>query len=32
MPTFTVALAFHERSRSDPAHAWLRERIIEAAS
>lgn len=30
LPGFTVALAFHERSRHDPAHAWLRERIVAA--
>lgn len=28
---FAVSLLFHERSRSDPGHAWLREQIGEAA-
>jgi DNA-binding transcriptional LysR family regulator len=28
---FTVSMLFHERSRSDPAHAWLRARIGEVA-
>ncbi len=27
LPRFSVMLAFHERSRSDVAHAWLREQI-----
>ncbi len=31
IPGFAVTLAFHERSRSDPAHAWFRERIAEVA-
>ncbi len=29
---FTVSMLFHERAKSDPAHAWLRARMIEAAS
>ena len=27
VPSFTVSLAFHERSRHDPAHAWLRKKL-----
>ena len=29
VPGFTLSMAFHERSRSDPAHAWLRARMVE---
>lgn len=32
LPPFTMALAFHERSRQDPAHAWLREQIASAVT
>lgn len=28
---FSVSMLFHERSRADPAHAWLRARIAEVA-
>ncbi len=31
LPGFSMTMAFHERSRSDPAHAWLRDRIAEVA-
>lgn len=31
LPGFTVSMLFHERSRSDPAHAWLRGQIGEVA-
>lgn len=27
LPGFTVTLAFHERSRHDPAHLWLRKQL-----
>jgi DNA-binding transcriptional LysR family regulator len=27
LPGFTIKLAYHERSRNDPAHAWLREQM-----
>jgi DNA-binding transcriptional LysR family regulator len=27
LPGFTVTLAFHERSRHDPAHIWLRKKL-----
>lgn len=29
LPRFAITLAFHERSRSDAGHAWLRERLTE---
>ena len=32
LPRFSVMLAFHERSRDDPAHAWLREQITRIAA
>ncbi|HEY1098377.1 MAG TPA: LysR family transcriptional regulator [Myxococcota bacterium] len=32
LPRFSVMLAFHERSRGDPAHAWLREQIAQIAA
>lgn len=31
LPGFTLSLTFHERSRSDPGHQWLRERIATIA-
>ena len=32
LPGFSVTMAFHERSKHDPAHAWLRDRIVEVAA
>lgn len=32
LPRFSVTLAFHERSRGDPAHHWLRDRIADIAA
>jgi len=31
VPGFTVSLLFHERSRAEPSHAWLRDQIAKAA-
>ncbi len=31
VPGFTVTMLFHERSRADPAHAWLRAHVARAA-
>lgn len=31
IPSFAISLGWHERSRSDPGHAWLREIIAAAA-
>lgn len=32
IPRFTVYLFWHERVERDPAHAWLRARLVEAAA
>jgi DNA-binding transcriptional LysR family regulator len=31
LPGFSIALVFHERSKSDPAHAWLRTKLTDVA-
>jgi DNA-binding transcriptional LysR family regulator len=31
VPGFAVSMLFHERSRSEPAHTWLREEIVRTA-
>ncbi len=32
VPGFTMALLWHDRTHHDPAHAWLRERIVAVAA
>jgi len=32
VPGFAMILLWHDRSHHDPAHAWLRERIVEVAA
>jgi DNA-binding transcriptional LysR family regulator len=32
VPGFTMAIIFHERSKADPAHAWLRAKLTQIAS
>ena len=29
---FTFSMIWHERTEADPAHAWLRERVLAAAA
>ena len=31
LPTFTIGMQWGERNDADPGHAWLRERLLEAA-
>jgi DNA-binding transcriptional LysR family regulator len=31
LPSFTVSLAWHERARRDPAHAWFRRLLVEVS-
>ncbi len=31
-PGFEIAMAWHERVHADPAHAWLREQVVQAVS
>ncbi|MOA52500.1 HTH-type transcriptional regulator SyrM 1 [compost metagenome] len=30
LPGYEMAMLWHERSHRDPAHQWLRERIVQA--
>ena len=32
VPGFALSMMFHERSRNDPAHVWLRDLFVETAT